>query len=143
MLSSGAHHLPADLEARGILSRQFVVRRDFVALGSGTQSHQVRVIPGRPVASSLESHHDSPLLTLCATDVSRPSWFQRSQVADRICTGDLVVVVLNGQFRASPKPDCCAAMVVGGKPEIAHFHVHLFDFAALGPEGRVLRGLCL
>jgi hypothetical protein len=59
MLSSAAHHLPADLETPGILSHQFSIKRDFVALGTGTQSHQVRAFPGRPVASSLESHHDS------------------------------------------------------------------------------------
>jgi hypothetical protein len=39
MLSSAAQYLPADLETRGILSHQFLVKRDFVALGSGRQSH--------------------------------------------------------------------------------------------------------
>jgi hypothetical protein len=37
---------PADLEARGIFSHQLLVRRNFVASGSGTQSHLVLVFPG-------------------------------------------------------------------------------------------------
>jgi hypothetical protein len=49
--------IPADPEARGILSHQLLVKRDFVALGSGTQSHQLLVFPGKSVASTSGISH--------------------------------------------------------------------------------------
>ena len=44
--------IPADREASGILSHQLLVKRYFVALEPVTQSHQVLVFPGEPVAST-------------------------------------------------------------------------------------------
>ena len=52
LLSSAARPSLLTPEARGILSHQLLVKRDFVALGSGTHSHQVLVFSGKPVASA-------------------------------------------------------------------------------------------
>jgi hypothetical protein len=41
-----------------LLSHQLLVKWNLVALGSGMQSHQVLVLPGKPVASTSGSHSE-------------------------------------------------------------------------------------